>query len=290
MPTPDIDHKQSIPVRPHLLASVILIVVSLTITVPAEGTLTPEGIDWLNGRIKATGIAYPQKKDSDKPRNPSKMLSVAKVSAQQNLLTTIKKLQVSSTKQVDTIVGSDPMFMGKIQDLIKNAPIVKQAYLSDGTLEVEVELGLWGAFSQLILPPEVKPIEAITPLYLSNSKSADPPENTPWTGLIVDARGLDLQPVLVPSIFDERGKQVYGPAFINRDFAVQWGMCGYATRVDDPLAVERVGAKPLVVKAIDTVGPRHTDIVIGSADADRIRAVVEHVVILREGRMIVVTD
>lgn len=218
------------------------------------------------------------------------MVSIAKVVAQQNLLETIKKLRVSSTDRVDTVVGSDPQFMAKVQSLIKNAPIVKQAYLSDGTLEVAIELGLWGAFSQLVLPSEVKPIETITPIKQSATEDATSSTDGKWTGLIVDARGLDLRRALVPSITDDLGDRVYGPEFINRDFAVQWGMCGYVTGLAEPFEADRVGAKPFMVKAIRTSGPQSTDIVISTVDAGRIRAIAEHVALLREGRVIVVTD
>lgn len=274
----------------YLNVAFFLFIFLCTVPVSAEAPSPPGRIDWLNGKIQAMGVAYPQKKDTDTPPNPSKMLSVAKVVAQNNLLKKIKNISVSSTQRVDMIFGSDPLFMAKIQSLIKNAPVISQAYLSDGTLEVAIEMGLWGAFSQLVLPLEVKPIEAITSLNPPGAESKIRSNVGRWTGLIVDARGLDLQPAMVPSITDDLGSRVYGAEFINRDFAVQWGMCGYIRGLDERLRTDRVGVKPIMVKAIRTSGPHRTDIVISTADAGRIRAFAEHVALLREGRMIVVTD
>jgi len=271
------------------LLGVILLVI-MVIPGPAEETLSHGQVNWLNGTIKATGVAHPQSKDSDNSVGPRKMLSVAKVSAQQNLLMTIKQLPVSSTDRVDTRVGFDQLFMAKIQELVKNAPVIKQAYLSDGTLWITIEFRLWGAFTQLILPSEVKQIETITPIDSSLKDDKIKSDEPEWTGLIVDARGVGLKPALVPYILDDLGGQVYGPEFISRDFAVQWGMCGYTSDVDAAPKIDRVGQNPLTVKAIRATGHEPTDIVISAVDASRIRAASEHVVILREGKVIVVVD
>ena len=266
----------------------LVIMVVMVMPGPAEESLSHGQVDWLNGTIKATGVAHPQNKDSDNSVDPRKMLSVAKVSAHQNLLKTIKQLRVSSTDRVDTRVGSNQLFMAKIQESIKNAPIIKQAYLSDGTLWITIEFGLWGAFTQLILPPEVKPIETITPIPPPVKEDKIKSDKSEWTGLIVDARGVGLKPALVPYILDNLGSQVYGPEYISRDFAVQWGMCGYTSDMDAALKTDRVGQNPLTVQTIRATGPEPTNIVISAADASRVRAASEHVVILREGRVVVV--
>ena len=275
----------------QLLGVILLVImVGMVIPGPAEETLSHGQVNWLNGTIKATGVAHPQSKDSDNSVGPRKMLSVAKVSAQQNLLMTIKQLPVSSTDRVDTRVGFDQLFMAKIQELVKNAPVIKQAYLSDGTLWITIEFRLWGAFTQLILPSEVKQIETITPIDSSLKDDKIKSDEPEWTGLIVDARGVGLKSALVPYILDDLGGQVYGSEFISRDFAVQWGMCGYTSDVDAAPKIDRVGQNPLTVKAIRATGHEPTDIVISAVDASRIRAASEHVVILREGKVIVVVD
>jgi hypothetical protein len=267
-----------------------LIMAVMAMPGPAGESLSHGQIDWLNGTIKTTGVAHPQSKDSDISVDPQKMLSVAKVSAQQNLLEMIKQLLVSSTARVDMLVGSDQLLMAKIQELIKNARVIKKAYLSDGTLLLTIEFRLWGAFTQLILPTEVKQIETITPIEPSVEEGKIKRDESRWTGLIVDARGVSLKPTFLPYIFDDLNGQVYGPEFINRDFAVQWGMCGYTSDMEAALKNDRTGQNPLVVKAIGTTGPEQTDIVISTADASLTWSASEHVRILREGRVVVVVE
>lgn len=271
---------------------VILFFIMLATAIPGWGQtpLAPGQVDWLNGVIQTTGIAYPRKKDPATPRNPFKMRSVAKVSAQKQLLKKVKQLRVSSSERVGSRVGADPAFMAKIQALIKNAPVIKQTYLSDGTLRITIAFKLWGPFAQLVLPPEIRQIETIMPMRSAVEDNRTISEKSVWTGLIVDARGVGLNPALVPTILDNRGGRVYGPEFITRDFAVQWGMCGYTAHLDDALASGRVGPHPLTVKGVRATGHENTDIVISLAAANQIRAAAEHVIILREGRVIVVTD
>ena len=247
-------------------------------------------MNWLNGTLRATGIAKPTGKRALNPTDPQKILSSAKVAAQQNLLKFVKQIRISSLERVETLANSDPLFMAKIQELIKQAPVVKQFYLSDGTVTIILELSLSGAFYQLVMPHEVEQIDIVTPVNLSAQREGKRPDESIWTGLVIDAYGLTLNPALVPRIVDERGDRIYGPEFISRDFAVRWGGCGYISALDPSVKTDRIGSHPMIVRGIRVKGPERTDIVISTADASRIRAAAEHVFFMREGRVVVLVD
>lgn len=68
-----------------------------------------------------------------------------------------------------------------------------------------------------------------------------------YTGLIVDCRGLDLQPVMSPVIMNSNGTKIYGHKNLDIDRIIREGMADY---VDDTEHVSRAGTNPLVVKAI----------------------------------------
>jgi hypothetical protein len=251
----------------------------------------PSGqMDWTNGTLTATGIAQPSGKKSVNPVDPQKLLSSAKVTAQQNLLLSVKQLRVSSIARVETLAGSNPLFMAKIQELIKKAPVINQSYLSDGTVTITLKFSLTGAFYQWVMPPGVEQIDPVKPVNTSSTADKETPDESRWTGLIVDAAGLVLNPAMVPQIVDERGNRIYGPAFISRDFAVGWGGCGYMADMDRSAMHRRIGSHPLVVRGIGVNGPEQTNIVISTVDASRIRAAAEHVSLMREGRVIVLID
>ena len=41
---------------------------------------------------------------------------------------------------------------------------------------------------------------------------------------IIDAKGLNAKPAMSPKVVDENGQEVYGSAYVSREFAVQQGM------------------------------------------------------------------
>ena len=67
-----------------------------------------------------------------------------------------------------------------------------------------------------------------------------------YTGLVVDCRGLGLEPVMSPVIKNSNGTKIYGHKNLDYDRIIREGMAAY---VDDPENADRAGSNPLVVKA-----------------------------------------
>jgi len=111
-----------------------------------------------------------------------------------------------------------------------------------------------------------------------------------FTGLIIDARGLGVRPAMAPKILNEDGKEVYGSAWINRDWAVREGMAGY---LKDPLQAQqnpRVTDKPLLVKAIKASGDARVDVVISNADAAMLHSAAQNLSFLEKCKVIILVD
>ena len=68
-----------------------------------------------------------------------------------------------------------------------------------------------------------------------------------YTGLIVDCRGLELQPVMSPVIRNSNGTKIYGHKNLDIDKVISMGMADYA---DNSINASRAGDKPLVVRAV----------------------------------------
>jgi len=161
--------------------------------------------------------------------------------------------------------------------------------MSDGTVEIEVTIpidGVSGLGSALFggsveLVPE-KPSTTFAP-------SGAPAKG--FTGLIIDAKGLAIKPALMPRITDEKDKEIYGSAYVSRDFAVKFGMCGYAKDIADAQKrTDRIGASPFVVKALKAAGPNKTDIVVSNDNAATIMSTAQNMKFLSECRVIVLID
>ena len=125
--------------------------------------------------------------------------------------------------------------------------------------------------------------------------STAPPAPAPsapvvYTGIVVDARGIQARPAMSLRIFDQDGKEIYGSANVDREFAVQQGMSGYARSLTAAQSNERVTANPVTVKALKTTGPGKSDVVISNADAQQIRAAAEDAAFMKQCRVMIVLD
>ena len=68
-----------------------------------------------------------------------------------------------------------------------------------------------------------------------------------YTGLIVDCRGLGLQPVMSAVIKNTNGTKIYGHKNLDIDKIISMGVADYISDVD---SIDRAGKNPLVVKAV----------------------------------------
>lgn len=87
-----------------------------------------------------------------------------------------------------------------------------------------------------------------------------------YTGLIVDCRGLNLQPVMSPVIKNINGTKIYGHKNLDIDRIIREGMADY---IDDTVHVERAGNNPLLVKA-QSVEDFNSNPVLSIADSNRV--------------------
>ena len=257
-------------------------------------------VNWSQGWIEAVGSAVPgitQQQDNETKQQQALTRAIAL--AKQHLASLLFKIPITSDQTIGQQAQTNPVVSDKLHQMVAQTKVSRQEYLSDGTIKVELRLALSGGLAQLVLPEDIKSLEAIRALQPAD---ANPSPNADaltrdyrnasnvFTGLIVDARGLPTQPALYLPIFDEAGNAVYDSAFISRDFAVQYGTCKYTTDLETALADSRIGDNPLVVKGLHKKQDDRAGLVISHSDAIKIRSAPEHLTFLKRCRVIVVLD
>ena len=258
-------------------------------------------INWTKGIIQATGIGTSPEEYYGKPQARPMALRAARIDAMRNLLEVTQGVRIDSATVVKNFAVTNDVIMAKVSGMVKGAQIVKQEYLSDGTVEVTMQMSLHGGFAQLILPQEIRQVEPIKsvpslsveppkPSPAIPSKTAEKPTSEIYTGLVVNAIGLNARPAMSPKIIDETGQEVYGSAFVSREYAVQQGMSGYAKDITAAQSNPRVTNNPLTVKGLKTEGPGNSDIVISNADASKLRSASEHLSFMKKCRVMIVVD
>jgi hypothetical protein len=241
-------------------------------------------INWSRGVVQAKGIGIPLTKMPENSNDRTVALTDAKLNAFSIILKIIEELRINGTTVVGDYAIQDPAITSRIENMVKNAKVIKKEYLTDGTVKIEMEVNLRGGFAQLVLPKDIKPLDSIT--LVTMNKTSSPV----FTGLVVDAKGLGVRPVMVPRIIDENNQEVYGSAFVSREYAVQQGMSGYARNLKEVLNNQRVADHPLVVKGLKTLGPGRSEIVISNADASKLRSTSESLYFMKKCRVIIVVD
>jgi len=252
-------------------------------------------INWSSGVVQGTGIGAPPENLYGKPSARPMALRAAKLDALRNILEVVNGVRIDSTSVVRDFAVDSDVITAKVQGMVRGAQEVKKEYLSDGTVEVTMQVSIYGGFAQLMLPRDIKQVEPITPVkpLAPAPAPSTPAAQTPpavLTGLVIDARGLNARPAMAPKVLDEAGQEVYGSAFVSREYAVQQGMSGYAKDIEAARSNARVADNPLVLRGLRTEGAGRCDIVISNADAARVRSASEHLSFMKKCRIMMVVD
>jgi hypothetical protein len=242
-------------------------------------------VDWTTGVITAVGIGAPPAQPANAAQARAMAERAAQVVAYRNLLEAVKGVRVDSATLVENFIVTSDVIKTEVNGMIQGAMIMDKKYMSDGSVEVTVGMRLTGALADALLPKT----PPTPPTGLTGTLTPASPGQL-YTGLIVDARGLGVKPAMAPRILNEDGKEVYGSAWISRDYAVREGMVGY---LKDPVTAQtnpRVTNKPLMVKALKVSGDARVDTVITNADAAMLQGASENLSMLQKCRVIILVD
>ena len=353
----------------------------------------PSGeINWSEGVITATGSGAPP----SSANNPAQARLMAKraaiLDARRNLLETVKGVTVDAQTTVQNFMTTSDIVITKVSGIVKLSRVINTRYMSDGAVEVTVEMDLRGDLLKLILeetgeqkkaltpavirkkevPPTIKPpsgeilqmkpaMPPAPPKPLLETKIQEPPKPTSievpkmkpaiprpsvevpekkppippvsvkipetkslplspepvlegkvkepekeevkeevlgdvdlsklnYSGLVVDARKLQIRPALIPKIIDQKGEVVYSTVNLLQKDAVKMGVVGYAKDVDAAKKNQRVTDKPFVIKGIQSAGQKRTDVVINNRDANIVQGSDKYTSYLKNGRVLIVYD
>ncbi len=240
-------------------------------------------VDWTTGVITAVGIGAPPAQPANAAQARAMAERAAQVVAYRNLLEAVKGVRLDSTTTVENFMVTSDVIRTQVSGFVQGAMVMDKKYMSDGSVEVTVGMKLTGALADSLLPkqPPAPPTGIVTTPGAAGQT---------FTGLIVDARGLGIKPAMAPKVLNEDGKEVYGSAWINRDWAVREGMAGY---LKDPLQAQqnpRVTDKPLLVKAVKASGDARVDVVISNADASMIHGATQNLSFLEKCKVIILVD
>lgn len=219
----------------------------------------------------------------NRPFGQAKLMArrAAVVEAQRNLLETVKDVAIDSETNVEMSMTLNDTIHSEISGVIRGARVIDEEYIpEDGIYRVTMSVPMYGVgslgqvvFDNVIGNNQKVPVPAPSPAYNPSTQL-----NGNYTGLVIRARGAGLVRTFCPAIYDTSGRAIYGVYNVDKKYAIDYGVVGYAQGPQGwdkvRIGTSRAGSNPLVVDIIEVRQrvANKCDVVISVEDADRILA------------------
>lgn len=224
----------------------------------------------------------------NRPFGQAKLMArrAAVVEAQRNLLETVKDVAIDSETNVEMSMTLNDTIHSEISGVIRGARVIDEEYIpEDGIYRVTMSVPMYGdgslgqvVFDNVIGNNQKVPVPAPSPTYNPNTSQI----NGNYTGLVIRARGAGLVRTFCPAIYDTSGRAIYGVYNVDKKYAIDYGVVGYAKGQQGwdtvRMGTSRAGSNPLVVDIVEVRQrvANKCDVVISVEDADRILAENRH--------------
>ncbi len=258
--------------KKSFLLTVFLIValfVAQAVAQAADG-----GVDWGAGAVRGRGMGVPMAGPVSQGQAIASAREAAIAEAYAMLAEQVSGVSVDSERTVRNMQLMSKETHTKVAALIRNAKVVDEKWNGEIYI-VELEMPLFGATQSLasaVLPPTPPQERQSFPKPTTQVNVTVEVQQTRdaggYTGLIVDCRGLSLNPAMSPVIKNTSGTKIYGYKNLDSKKVIHSGMAGYAY---DMGGATRAGNRPLVVKAV-SLDNHNFNPVLTVEDANRVLA------------------
>jgi hypothetical protein len=233
----------------------------------SEATVAPEGaaIDPEDGRTLSINGAR-----SDTYRR-------AREASLENLLRAMRTIRIDPDRRLSDFLQEDDSVRRRLSEKLAEETRFRRYPAGFMASECEARLSFGGIIGSLSWDFPAIELPVID----------DSPLKTDYTGLIVDGRGLKLEPMLFPSIYDGDGVEIYGRTFIDSRFALKHGLASYCHTEDEARALGRAGDRPYYSVALKSMNACP---VISERDARRVLAAQSTRNSLKRCRVVIILD
>lgn len=255
--------------KKQIICALFAIMMFVTASI-AQAAPAASNVDWGNGVITVTGYGTPPARAN----TPTKRFALARraaiVDAYRYVAETIQGVNVTAESTVSDLAAENDLINTKVNALIRGAQIVSEEALPDGGYKVTMQVSMYGVSNSLssIVMPKTETVEPLPERIPVASAPTVSEVRGNYTGVIIDCRGFDVNPIMSPVIRLQDGTPVYGYKNLQPEKVIHFGMAAYS---HGQSTVQRAGLNPLVIHAIGMV--RHNAYpVISDEDANRMLA------------------
>lgn len=242
-------------------------------------------VNWENTTpdIQAAGMGVAPARITNPTQASLMARRAAKIDALRNLAETVGEVKIDSESTLQDMALESDIVKTSVNAAVRGAQVIKEINNGDGSWTVIVSVPLYGARSvaaaaiPAVTAKKTNPeVATKVDLKVTTYSQAEMKQikQAAYTGVIVDAAGLGLEPTFSPVIKDINGRAVYGMKNIDPNFAISKGMVEYSKDLQKATAASRAGSNPLVVKAVRVDGGANSvnmvNTVVSVDDADKI--------------------
>ncbi|MBN2159274.1 MAG: hypothetical protein JW807_07750 [Spirochaetes bacterium] len=235
--------------------SLIMIITALSMfDVSARVKPGPDdSVEWGKGVIVAFGTARVPisglgKPVSDEEENAEISLNRGRVGAYRkareravaNLARLVRDIRVDADTTLSDLLDRNEDVQSRIGNIISTRVKVVEYPVDFATSGCRAELKIGDILNAV---PYTYPADDF-PIRIDN------PIATDYTGLIINAKGLPVRPMILPSVYSEEGLEVYGRFNVDIRQAGKFGIVAYAFSEDDAMKFRAAGAHPYYTVAL----------------------------------------
>ena len=262
-------------------------------------------INWSEGMLTATGVGLLPQDEPNRARAYLKARGYARLDALANLLMLIDRVQIDAQYTGADYMMQSEILRASVTGFVRGAQILDERKIFiEGQEAVQVTVGtaMYGknGLSRLLLRPSPATPEPASDPTLPRIDLLAP--NTPapttltvegnYTGLIIDARGLKVQPAMAPRILKADGTPLYGVGNFDIDMVIEKGLASYYRDMGAARSDPRAGSNPLVLRPIGVYrrSAATTDVVLSDADAAKLLTEDARTGFLKQLKVVFVVD
>lgn len=239
---------------------------------PVLEPLSDGNVDWTGLRLLAASEGVPS---SGVMINLETLEGDARSRLGPRMLKLAREVRITSDRTAGDLLDARDPVADRIDDNLSLWEVYEVRYYASGGVQMEGALPL-----QSWLRPAL--------VSLAKGVERTAPPTSPISGLVVDARGIEVDYALGPSLYDPQGAALYGIASLTALSASQRSPVVYVHDPADVAAARRAGAQPLFVRA--TAVRDGCDLVIDAADAGKLVAAAADAPFLLQGNVVIVVD
>ncbi len=232
-----------------IAALVACVILSAT---AGERSKTIDSVDWGKGLIISHGIGRVSLSDEGRPqdlygggaislnRGRVNADNEAREQAVEKMFRMVRGIRVDADTLLEEILEQDPVFQSRITRVVTGRTKMR---------EYPVDFAASGCRAELRIGDLLLAIPYRYPGDPFPSR-IDNPIPTDYTGLVIDARGLGVEPMILPSIFDENGLEIYGRYMVDIRHASRHGIVAYARSEEEAMNYRAAGERPYYTVAL----------------------------------------